>query len=360
MVTTLVTFEKAARIAMYSLMPNRPYHVQWLVTRKCNYRCKGCNVWQEQDVKELATEEIKKGLDILRDLGVVEIVFSGGDPLLRDDIDEILEYASRFFVTTVYDNGSMAAKKIDALRHVDFVAISLDSLDPTKHDYIKGVKGAWHDAMEAIDTLHENGIRVGVSPTISQLNLHEILDITQFFLKKEIPVWYCLYSYDCSPSQSQLFKIGKKNEDFTITDYKAMVNLCDSLIMMKKKNSNILVTNQILNAVKSLFLTGERTWKCKALKSFFVIDHMGRVAGCHVQDSVASIFNLPKMWNSSKFKSLRKKYQECTRCTYLCYIFYSLHGSVKGNLQIAEEHWRNANLLLKGSNVAFSGLIKTQ
>ena len=360
MVTTLITFEKAARIALFSLMPNRPYHAQWMITRKCNYRCKGCNVWQEQDTKELSTEEIKKGLDILRDLGVIEIVFSGGNPLLREDIDEILEYASRFFVTTVYDNGSMAAKKIDALRHVDFVAISLDSLDPAKQDYIKGVKGAWHNAMEAIETLHKNGIRVGVSPTISQLNLYEILDLTRYFLRKEIPVWYCLYSYDCAPGQNQLFKIGKKNDEFTITDYEAMVNLCDSLIALKKKNNNILITSQILNAVKNLYLTGERTWKCKALKSFFIIDHRGRVAGCHVQDPVASIFDLPKMWDSPKFKELRKKYRECNRCTYLCYIFYSLHGSVKGNFQIAEENWRSAKLFLKGDSVKFPGLVKTR
>ena len=59
-------------------------------------------------MKELSTDEIKMGLDILRELGVVEIVFSGGSPLLREDIDEILEYASQYFVTTVYDNGSLA------------------------------------------------------------------------------------------------------------------------------------------------------------------------------------------------------------------------------------------------------------
>jgi MoaA/NifB/PqqE/SkfB family radical SAM enzyme len=44
-------------------------------------------------------------------LGVVEIVLSGGNPLLRDDIGEIIEHASKLFVTTIYDNGSIAPKK---------------------------------------------------------------------------------------------------------------------------------------------------------------------------------------------------------------------------------------------------------
>ncbi len=61
--------------------------------------------------RELAAEEIKKGFDILKKIGVVELVISGGEPLLRDDIGEILDYASKLFVTTVYDNGSMACKK---------------------------------------------------------------------------------------------------------------------------------------------------------------------------------------------------------------------------------------------------------
>jgi len=113
----------------------------------------GCNVWREQDYEELSTEEIKRGLDILRKLGVVEVVISGGNPLLRKNIDEIIEYASRYFFTTVYDNGSLATEKIEALRHANFVAISIDSLNPNKNDSMRGVKGAWKRAMEAVERL---------------------------------------------------------------------------------------------------------------------------------------------------------------------------------------------------------------
>jgi MoaA/NifB/PqqE/SkfB family radical SAM enzyme len=124
--------EKARGIIVRSLTPNRPFHAQWMLTRKCNYRCRGCNVWQEQDTKELSTKEVIKGLDILKELGIIEIVLSGGNPLLREDIGEIIEHASKHFVTTVYDNGSMAAEKVDALHNADLVAISIDSLDTKK------------------------------------------------------------------------------------------------------------------------------------------------------------------------------------------------------------------------------------
>jgi MoaA/NifB/PqqE/SkfB family radical SAM enzyme len=342
-----MTLEKAARIAKCSLTPNRPYHVQWFLTNRCNYRCRSCNVWRKQDGTDLTTNEVKRGLEILKDLGVIEVVLSGGAPLLRDDIGEIIDYASRFFVTTVYDNGSLAAEKIEALRKADFVAISLDTLDAEKNDLAKGVKGSWDKAMKSIEVLHREGVQVSITPTISQINLHEILPLTRYFLEREIPVWYCLYSYDSSTDSNQLFKIGKKNEDLEIADKEAMVRLCDSLDEIRRQDRNMLVTRKLLQAMKQLYLSGERTWKCRALQNFLMVDQLGRVAGCHLQNPVASILDLPEKWHSTAFEALRKTYSKCSQCTYLCYIFYSLHGSVLGNLQIAQERWRNTKMLLK-------------
>ncbi len=303
-------------------------------------------MWEEQDARELSTEEIKKGLDILRQLGVVEVVLSGGNPLLRDDIGKIIDYASRFFITTVYDNGSMAVQKINDLRNADFVAISIDTLDSEKSDYLKGVKGSLEKAIESVETLQNEGISVSVSPTISQFNLHEIVRLTRYFLEKNVPIWYCLYSYDIS-DPSQLFRIGRKNDDFTITDGKAASELFETLNRLKKTNDKILMTSQMLNAMKNLYATGKKTWKCRALRNFFVVDHLGRVAGCHLHDPQTTIFDLPKSWNSQTFDRLRNSYQECNQCTYMCYIFYSLHSNVFGNLQIARQQWKNAKLVLR-------------
>jgi Fe-coproporphyrin III synthase len=337
---------KAASVAARSLVPNKPHHVQWLITRKCNYRCRGCNVWTEQDNRELSAAEIKRGLDILRKMGIVEVVFSGGDPLLRDDAAEIIEYASRYFVTTVYDNGSMAAEKVEALRAADFAAISFDSLDPAKMDYIKGVKGSFEKARHSVETLKKEGINVAVTPTISQLNLGEIVDITNHFTKMEVPVWYCLYSYDLMADANQLFRIGKPMDEFVIKDKQAMVNLCDALLEMKKKNKRILMTSKLLEAMRSLYAEDRRIWKCSALQDFFIIDHLGRMGGCHGHNFAGSVFDLPKTWDSKEFGELRNTYKKCEQCTYLCYIFYSLHSGPMGNLSLAKEQWKNAKLLL--------------
>ena len=348
MTTYLTTgLKKATSIATRALAPGKPHHAQWLITRKCNYRCAGCNVWKEQDPRELETSEIKKGLDVLKKMGIVDLVLSGGEPLLRDDIGEILDYASKSFVTTICDNGSLAAEKIDSLRNVDFVAISIDSLDESKNDSMKDVPGAWKKAMEAVEILQNEGINVSVTPTISQKNMYEIVDMTNYFTQKSIPVWFCLYSYDLSTDENQLFRIGKADEQYVIKDNEAMIDLCNSLIEMKKKNKKILMTNKLLKTVRGLFGEDRRDWKCQALSNFLVIDHLGRIAGCHSHPSAASIFDLPKKWNSQQFKQLRETYSNCTECNYLCYVFYSLLGSPSGYLSLALDQWKNAKLLFK-------------
>jgi MoaA/NifB/PqqE/SkfB family radical SAM enzyme len=93
-------------------------------------------------------------------------------------------------------------------------------------------------------------------------------------------------------------------------------------------------------------LRGERIWTCKALQSFFMIDPLGNVAGCHLQKPVAKIFDLPEMWNSQEFTKLRRIYKKCEKCSYMCYMFYSIHADVQGNIEIIRDQWKNAQKIL--------------
>ena len=121
-----------------------------------------------------------------------------------------------------------------------------------------------------------------------------------------------------------------------------MAKICDALIEMKKERKGIFITNKTLEALKQFFLNGRRTWECKALQSFLMVDHLGNVAGCHLREPVASVFELPNVWHSQKFQSLRAEFSQCNQCAYLCYIFYSLHSNVLSNLGILQDQWRNA------------------
>jgi MoaA/NifB/PqqE/SkfB family radical SAM enzyme len=326
------------------LTPNSPLHAQWFLTNCCNYRCRSCGVWRaKKQQNEASSDDVKAGLDALAKLGVIDVVLSGGNPLLRDDIDEILRHASQRFITTIYDNGSLALEKIDALRNADFVAISLDALDEEKNDYMRGVKGAYKKAMHAIESLQDEGISVGVAPTISQLNLNEMADFTQYFTDKGVPVWYAVYSHD--DTERQLFEIGQRNDELEIIDKEAMARLCDVLMKMKRERNGVFITDKTLMTLKQLFLTGKRTWKCRALQNFLMINPQGQVSGCHLYEPVAKVTELPELWNSPRFGALRAKYSACEKCNYVCYLFYSVHSGVHGGIEILQDQFRNARLL---------------
>ena len=79
----------------------KPFYVELLVSAKCNSRCVMCNVWKlakknpEVLDYELSTSEIKNLLRELSEIGTKRVFISGGEPLLREDIVEIIEYAKK-------------------------------------------------------------------------------------------------------------------------------------------------------------------------------------------------------------------------------------------------------------------------
>lgn len=340
-----VSSEKVLAVLKNCMTPGRPFHAQWFLTRRCNYRCRSCNVWRDRTWEgEVSTDEVLRGLDALHKLGVMEIVFSGGNPLLREDIGEIVDYASRLFITTIYDNGSMAAKKIEAVRNADFVAISMDSLDEKKNDYLRGVSGATRTAIASIRALKESGISVSVAPTISNANIHEMVEFTRFFIDRGIPVWYAVYAYD-SPVNSRLFGIGRRSDEFEFSNCLTMAQFCTILLEMKKKHKGIFITRKTLVALRKLYSEGTRIWMCHALRSFLMVDHHGRVSGCHYYPPITSITEVVDAWKSPELERARQFYSGCTKCTYLCYIFYSLYSDIRGNIEILLDQAQNISML---------------
>ena len=336
------------RVALRALKPGRPYHAQWFVTSRCNYRCRGCDVWlrQASRPRELDADEIKEGLRELEKLGVVELVITGGNPLLREDIGEIVREASRRFLTTVYDNGSLAADKVDELKHADFVAISLDSLRPEVNDYIKGVKGAWERAVRSIITLKEEGLTPVVSAMISQLNLKEIVSFSRFWASRGVPVIYCLYYYD--PFAEKLFGIGREVDELAIRDGELAAKVFAEIEALRSRECPLIwVPNRTLRATRLLFERGERAWTCTALSGFIMVDQEGRVSGCHCKPPVGSVFEINELWESEELQALRARNRACRECIYLCYIFYSQYSTPASMIALSAEMARSYLALWK-------------
>lgn len=155
------------------------YSVTWNVTSGCNLSCKHCYV-PEPEQRDLSTKEAKGLLSKLADFGVEELYMSGGEPLLRDDLFELIDYATDLKLhTDVITNGwYMTEEKAAKFKesNVSHVSVSIDGLEDT-HDYIRNKKGSFQKGVEAIKMLRSAGVRAYLSPTFSKYNLHQLQDL---------------------------------------------------------------------------------------------------------------------------------------------------------------------------------------
>lgn len=173
-----------------------PMFISWEITPLCNYRCIHCRMEGESSDKvytndELTLEEVKKQLDELCELGIQQINYSGGEPFCRKDFIEILEYTSnKGFKIGITTNGSFIddamASKLAKIKNIDLVQISLDGKDPETHDFIRGIPGAFRQALQAIENLKKNGIRTGAVTTVMKYNKKQVQDILQLLLDLKV------------------------------------------------------------------------------------------------------------------------------------------------------------------------------
>jgi len=160
-----------------------PLIMSWNVTRECNMKCSHCyiNATEKKLVNELTTSEAKALMDQIYKVSRPLLVLSGGEPLLRPDIYELISYGSKIGLKMgLGSNGSLideaVARKLKQAG-ITTVSISIDSNNPAQHDEFRGVIGAWEKAVEACKALRKNNVLVQVNTTLTQQNYNQIDDI---------------------------------------------------------------------------------------------------------------------------------------------------------------------------------------
>jgi 12,18-didecarboxysiroheme deacetylase len=149
--------------------------VVWNVGRRCNLRCVHCySHSRDQDYAgELSHAEGLRLIDDLAAFGVPVLLFSGGEPLLRPDIFELIEHAVRAKMRAVVStNGTLITRDVAArLKDIglSYVGISLDGLQPT-NDRFRGVPGAFERAMAGVTNCLSLGVKVGLRFTVTRQN----------------------------------------------------------------------------------------------------------------------------------------------------------------------------------------------
>ncbi len=160
-----------------------PRLISWNMTFKCNLHCPHCYIDANDRASrdELSTEEGKMLIDQIAEVSKPILILSGGEPLMREDVFELAQYASnKGLIVAMGTNGTLITDSVAAelkASGVRAVAISIDSSVPERHDAFRGLKGAWRRALDGIAACRAHGISIQVNTTVTQQNYNEIEDI---------------------------------------------------------------------------------------------------------------------------------------------------------------------------------------
>ena len=175
---------------------NRPI-VVWNVTQRCNLACAHCyfEASERAGRDELTTEEARAFIADLAEMRCPVLLFSGGEPLLREDVFDLgREAAEKGIRTVLSTNGTLITPQVArriAESRFSYVGVSLDGGEAT-HDAFRRKKGAFRQAMAGIRNCLEAGVKTGVRFTVNRRNVADLDAVLDVVEREGVPR-FCMY-----------------------------------------------------------------------------------------------------------------------------------------------------------------------
>lgn len=165
--------------------------ITWNLTYGCNLKCIHC--YTNAGVKrrgELSREDCLDLIDQIASIKAPLLIFSGGEPLLRNDFYELAEYAaSKNLRLVLSTNGTLisedVAKRLAQLQFI-YIGVSIDSPYPEWHDMFRGVRGAFNDALKGLKNCSKYGLNTGIRYIVTSYNVDDVPDIINLALRMNI------------------------------------------------------------------------------------------------------------------------------------------------------------------------------
>lgn len=207
LIYTISTLAKTERICPISYLDVRtvepftkqlsaPLRMDLALTFRCQNNCVHCYAGGPHETDELDTDQWKKVIDHLHRIGVFILTFTGGEPTLREDLQELLLYAqNKGAVTGLITNGRRLKDKdyVEQLEKagLDFVQVTLESNKPQTHDKMTASKGSWKETVAGIQNALQTKIYVTTNTTLSKYNASEFLQTMDFIKELGVAAFGC-------------------------------------------------------------------------------------------------------------------------------------------------------------------------
>lgn len=200
-----------------------PLLVIWEVTRACALACVHCRASAEdrRDPLELSLEEGKRLIDEVADLGSPLMVLTGGDPLQRDDLEDLIRHGKRrglVMATIPAATPRLTRERVLRLRDagVDQLALSLDGATASQHDAFRKVEGTFAKVMEASSWIREAGVPLQFNTVLGSWNLQDFESLARTVTEQGAIFWEIFFLVptgrgsdlvSCTPAEfEQLFE----------------------------------------------------------------------------------------------------------------------------------------------------------
>jgi radical SAM protein with 4Fe4S-binding SPASM domain len=301
------------------------------ITYRCNQRCLYCELPQRADIKrELPTTRFKQIIDQLIELEVSSISFTGGDPLLRKDVPELISYIKKNGISTnLTTNGmvmsfELAETLIDS--GLNSLGISLDSTDPNYVNKIRGTPKAFEAAVNAIKIMAEikrkkksDTPNVTVSTVLTSKNCSNIKELVPFVKNlgaNAISFGGVQVNFNFSD------KIALKQH---LEDKEHLGNALRHIREMRKQDGFIDNSNRYLKHLNCYLTNSYPDIKCYAGYHSILIDSYGNIFPCYQyyenDDSIShinEISSIKEFWYSHSYQKLRRELLNCKECFFVC------------------------------------------
>ena len=174
----------------------RPYIVIWEVTQACDLACVHCRASAQprRNPRELSTEEGKRLIDEIAQMQVPVFVLTGGDPIKRPDLFELIEHGRTVGVRVSLTPSATPLLTRDVIQRLKQsglarLAVSLDGSYREVHDVFRGMSGSFDRTMEAIEWANEAGLPVQINTTFGRTNVADCDNIAALLETKQIALW---------------------------------------------------------------------------------------------------------------------------------------------------------------------------
>lgn len=155
--------------------------VLWELTRACDLHCRGCptNADERRGPNELSTYEAYKTVDQIAELQPRELIVTGGDPLDRQDLGQIIDYARRRGLAPSLAISATSRLTFDAISRLERdgltrVIFNVDGSTSAIHESVHGVRGTFALTIAALRSAESAGLRIEINTLVTQNNRHDL------------------------------------------------------------------------------------------------------------------------------------------------------------------------------------------